>query len=96
MTRFNCQNTFFILLSIADINECLTLGCKANATCDNYDGFYNCTCDQGYQNNPSGGPKDFDCIGKEFWLIHQQHILQIQEYPLFLVGGRKEDLKVSK
>ena len=31
-----------------DIDECLSSPCGLNTTCNNFPGFYNCTCGDGY------------------------------------------------
>ena len=43
----------FIFYIVSDINECLAdrSPCDVNATCNNTDGSYNCTCKEGYTGN---------------------------------------------
>ena len=58
----NCPWQFLILtcfpaLMILDINECLTSPCHPNATCNNTDGSYICSCDMGYSGD------GFNCTG---------------------------------
>jgi len=43
-----------------DIDECLSTPCDKNATCDNTDGSFTCTCNTGYSGD------GFDCKGKDF------------------------------
>jgi hypothetical protein len=51
----------FMSLYYLDINECLTDSpCHANATCNNTEGSYMCTCDSGYSGD------GFTCNGKLF------------------------------
>ena len=35
----------------ADIDECLSDPCHSNATCNNTDGSFKCTCNPGYSGN---------------------------------------------
>ena len=48
------------MLHIADIDECTieTDGCDTNAACDDIDGSYTCTCNEGYTGD------GFDCSGE--------------------------------
>jgi hypothetical protein len=45
----NLQIIFYTFYFIPDINECLTISpCNGNATCNNTEGSYTCTCNTGY------------------------------------------------
>ena len=54
----NIQRNF--VRDFTDNDECSdgTHTCSANATCDNTDGGYNCSCDSGYEGN------GFNCTSK--------------------------------
>jgi hypothetical protein len=53
------QNIKFLCVGILDVNECVTESpCHTNATCNNTDGSYTCTCDTGYSGD------GFSCDGK--------------------------------
>ena len=47
-----------LLLLFIDIDECASTPCDKNATCDNTDGSFTCTCNTGYSGD------GFDCKGK--------------------------------
>ena len=52
---------FFLILKFVDTDECLTESpCHANATCNNTEGSYTCTCDSGYFND------GVSCNGRRF------------------------------
>jgi hypothetical protein len=53
------RNSKLHILIIIDVNECVTESpCHTNATCNNTDGSYTCTCDTGYSGD------GFSCDGK--------------------------------
>ena len=47
-----------VLVCNADVNECATSPCDANAACANTAGSYTCTCNSGYTGNGTS------CTGK--------------------------------
>ena len=51
--------TFVSLLFYADINECATNPCHAEATCTDTVGSFTCACNQGYAGN------GFQCAGRQ-------------------------------
>ena len=45
-----------------DVNECVTVSpCHTNATCNNTEGSYRCTCDYGYSGD------GLSCDGRPMW-----------------------------
>ena len=48
----------FVFVCNADVNECATSPCDANAACANTAGSYTCTCNSGYTGNGTS------CTGK--------------------------------
>ena len=53
-----CITVKHFILNIADIDECLSDPCHSNATCNNTDGSFTCTCISGYSGD------GFQCMGK--------------------------------
>ena len=65
-------HNFMYLYSI-DTNECVPVSpCHANASCNNTEGSYICTCDSGYSGD------GYTCYGKTF--MHNINIRQATTY----------------
>ena len=58
-----------ILFSLVDIDECKLNGdeCDINASCNNTEGSYQCTCNSGYQGT------GLTCAGKRIIQVVQKH-----------------------
>ena len=58
--------------NFVDIDECLTVSpCHANATCNNTEGSYTCTCDSGYSGD------GVSCNGRRFTNLNTEIIDKI-------------------
>ena len=63
---------------LLDINECEPVSlCHANATCNNTDGSYNCSCNDGYTGD------GFTCDGKYISITQMKIIFSIIIYQCF-------------
>ena len=62
----------FSFLNFVDTDECSTVSpCHANATCNNTEGSYTCTCDSGYSGDGSL------CNGRKFFWFNKVTIEKI-------------------
>ena len=62
-----------------EINECVPVSpCHANATCNNTEGSYTCTCNTGYSGD------GVTCDGKLYYLYNYNFIYQIENHHVSL------------
>ena len=76
---------FFSIPNFVDTDECATVSpCDANATCNNTEGSYTCSCDSGFSGD------GILCIGKRFhWFdvltMHKKLINNLSEIILVVI-----------
>ena len=64
-----------------DVNECETDGvCSPYATCDNYPGSFNCTCNSGYRGD------GFNCYGE--FSLYAQGDSDVISFRIYRVGQK--------
>ena len=67
------DSEFAPMFFLSEINECATDPCHVNATCQNTDGSYDCSCNDGYTGNGTDCTGMFSCwVERE--IIVESHV----------------------